>query len=86
MSPPTQYATDGTLAARHRLWSSQQGGMRLVEWVLGLVDWEGWAWSSIVGCGNGCYLDALQACGLTWSAATCRLDVGWGQDPSYCQR
>jgi SAM-dependent methyltransferase len=64
LQPPTQYATDGNLAARQRLWGCQQGGVEFVQWVLGLVDWEGQGAVLDVGCGNGRYLEALQARGV----------------------
>jgi SAM-dependent methyltransferase len=63
VNPPTQYATDGNLAARQRLWSS---GRRIPEfdlfsWVLDVADVNQGDMGRIldVGCGNGAYERAL---------------------------
>jgi SAM-dependent methyltransferase len=65
---------DGNLAARQRLWAYQRGGVNLVEWVLGLVGWTGVGPVLDVGCGNGRYLDALQARGV--DVVGCDLSLG----------
>jgi SAM-dependent methyltransferase len=65
---------DGNLAARQRLWAYQREGVGLVEWVLGLASWEDVGPVLDVGCGNGRYLDALQAHGV--DVVGCDLSFG----------
>jgi SAM-dependent methyltransferase len=74
LTPATQYAMDGNLAARQRLWAYQRDGVNLVEWVLGLAGWEGVGPVLDAGCGNGRYLDALQARGV--EVVGCDLSFG----------
>jgi SAM-dependent methyltransferase len=73
-TPSTQYATDRNLAARQRLWGYQRGGIKLVDWVLGLVEWDGAGAVVDVGCGNGLYLQALRERSV--EAVGCDLSLG----------
>jgi SAM-dependent methyltransferase len=74
MTSPSQYATDRNLAARQRLWDHQRGGVKLLDWVLDLVDWGTVGPVLDVGCGNGHYLDALHARAV--DAIGCDLSLG----------
>jgi SAM-dependent methyltransferase len=63
MNPPSQYATDGNLAARQRLWSTSRRvpEFDLFTWVLDVAGiTEGLSQRVLdVGCGNGAYERAL---------------------------
>jgi SAM-dependent methyltransferase len=62
-NPPTQYATDGNLASRQKMWSTsrREPEFDLFSWVLDLAGvTEGQTQSTLdVGCGNGAYERAL---------------------------
>lgn len=67
MRPPaTQYATEANLAARQRLWavSHYEPTFSLYPWVLGLAGLQGGEAILEVGCGNGSYLELVEAVGL----------------------
>jgi SAM-dependent methyltransferase len=62
----TQYTTDVNLWARQRLWqiSPRQPSFSLYSWVVGLARLRGDEAILEVGCGNGAYLELIQAVGL----------------------
>jgi len=61
-----QYATDANLAARQRLWqvSPRQPPFDLHSWVVGLARLQGDEAVLDLGCGNGYYLELIDAIGL----------------------
>jgi len=63
MNPSSQYATDGNLASRQRLWSTgrREPEFDLFSWVLDLAEVTRGSSQNIldVGCGNGAYERAL---------------------------
>ncbi len=74
LDPPGQYADDRNLAARQRLWSQQQPRFDITGWVLDLAGARPSDTVLDVGCGNGFYLRALAARGVT--ALGCDLSFG----------
>jgi SAM-dependent methyltransferase len=62
----TQYDTDANLRARQRLWqiSPRDPSFALVPWVIGLMNLRGNERVLEVGCGNGAYLEVIDAVGL----------------------
>jgi SAM-dependent methyltransferase len=62
----SQYATEDKLAARQRLWkiSPRRPPVSLFSWVLGLARLRGVERVLEVGCGNGAYLEYMDAVGL----------------------
>ena len=74
LNPETQYADDGNLRARQRLWDQEEPRFDLVAWVLDLADVRPGRRVLDVGCGNGAYLRALSARG----AATVGCDLSFG--------
>jgi len=61
---PTQYATDGNLRARQRLWERQEPAFDVVGWTLDLAGVEPGLQILDVGCGNGRYLRAMRSRGV----------------------
>jgi SAM-dependent methyltransferase len=63
---PEQYATDANLQARQRLWqvSPRDPPFSLHSWVVGLARLQGDETVLEVGCGNGFYLELIDAVGL----------------------
>ena len=76
LNPPTQYAGDGNLRARQRLWDHQDPWFDIVGWVLGLAGLDGEFDGRVldVGCGNGMYLRELRRRGT--AAVGCDLSIG----------
>ncbi|MGB0112163.1 MAG: class I SAM-dependent methyltransferase [Ilumatobacteraceae bacterium] len=76
LNPPTQYAGDGNLRARQRLWEQQQPPFDIVGWVLQMAGVDDRFDGRVldVGCGNGMYLRALRRRGV--SAVGCDLSFG----------
>lgn len=66
---PSQYATEDNLAARQRLWSvsPRRPPFSLFPWLLELARLRGQERILEVGCGNGFYLEYLDAVGLDLS-------------------
>jgi len=66
---PSQYATEDNLAARQRLWkiSPRRPPFSLFPWLLELARLRGGDRILEVGCGNGAYLEYLDAVGLDLS-------------------
>jgi SAM-dependent methyltransferase len=66
---PSQYTTEDNLAARQRLWkiSPRLPPYSLFSWVLDLARLRGGERILEVGCGNGAYLEYLDAVGLDLS-------------------
>lgn len=66
---PSQYATEDNLAARQRLWkiSPRRPPFSLFSWLLDLARLRGGERVLEVGCGNGAYLEYLDAVGLDLS-------------------
>ncbi|HEY1829264.1 MAG TPA: class I SAM-dependent methyltransferase [Acidimicrobiales bacterium] len=62
----TQYATEGNLSLRQRLWdiSERRPPFSLHSWVIGLARLSGGERVLDVGCGNGRYLELVDAVGL----------------------
>jgi SAM-dependent methyltransferase len=65
-----QYVTDANLAARQRLWhiSRREPDFSLYSWVIGLARLQGGEAILDVGCGNGPYLELVEAVGLDCSS------------------
>jgi SAM-dependent methyltransferase len=65
----TQYATESNLRHRQRLWeiSERQPPFHLYSWVIGLARLTGGERILDVGCGNGRYLELVDAIGLDQS-------------------
>jgi len=63
---PEQYATDDNLRARQRLWqiSPRRPPFDLHSWVVGLARLQGDEAVLDLGCGNGHYLELIDAVGL----------------------
>jgi SAM-dependent methyltransferase len=61
-----QYATDANLEARQHVWrtSRRVPGFSLYSWVIGLARLQGHEAVLDVGCGNGFYLELVDAVGL----------------------
>jgi SAM-dependent methyltransferase len=74
LNPPGQYADDGNLRARQRLWQHQDPYFDIVGWVLGLAGLEPGMRVLDAGCGNGLYLRAMAKRGVR--AAGCDLSAG----------
>jgi SAM-dependent methyltransferase len=74
LNPPTQYADDGNLRARQRLWDHQDPAFDLAGWVLDVAGVEPVRSVIDVGCGNGMYLRAMRARGV--DAIGCDLSIG----------
>ncbi len=76
LNRPTQYASDGNLRARQRLWEHQQPRFDLVSWVLELAGLSPGSTNRVldVGCGNGLYLAQLRL----WSITTIGCDLSQG--------
>ena len=68
-TPPSQYATDANLRARQRLWeiSRRDPPFALFPWVLDLAGAHHGGPVLEVGCGNGGYLELVQAVGVDLS-------------------
>jgi SAM-dependent methyltransferase len=66
---PSQYATEDNLAARQRLWkiSPRLPPFSLFSWLVDLARLHGGERVLEVGCGNGAYLEYLDAVGLDLS-------------------
>ncbi len=64
LNPPTQYADDGNLRARQRLWAHQDPPFDLVAWVLDVAGVHREQRVLDVGCGNGTYLRELARRGI----------------------
>jgi SAM-dependent methyltransferase len=66
LTPPTQYATEGNLRARQRLWevSPREPAFALFPWVINLADVRAGHRVLEVGCGNGGYLALVEAIGM----------------------
>lgn len=79
-NPPTQYATDGNLAARQRLWatSRREPAFDLYSWVLDLVGIDAGDTRRVldVGCGNGAYERELVERGHTGLRVAVDLSAG----------
>jgi SAM-dependent methyltransferase len=69
-----QYATDANLQARQRLWqvSPRTPPFSLHSWVVGLARLQGDETVLEVGCGNGFYLELIDAVGLDRSLGMLR--------------
>ncbi len=74
LNPPTQYADDGNLRARQRLWEHQEPPFDLIGWVLDLAAIAPPASVLDVGCGNGAYLRELARRGV--EVVGCDLSLG----------
>jgi SAM-dependent methyltransferase len=74
LNPPTQYVDDRNLAARQRLWDTQDPFFDLPAWVVELAAVRSGARVLDVGCGNGRYLARLREVGA-W-AVGCDLSPG----------
>jgi SAM-dependent methyltransferase len=72
--PPGQYADDGNLRARQRLWQYQEPFFDIVAWVMDLAAIGPGMRVLDAGCGNGAYLRALRECRAR--AVGCDLSVG----------
>ena len=82
--PPSQYRQEDNLAARQRLWqtSRRTPSFSLYSWVVGLARLTGREAVLEVGCGNGAYLELIDAVGLDASpgmlhAARARVEGRW---------
>ncbi len=78
---PTQYATEDNLAARQRLWavSRYEPAFSLYQPVVAVAGLRGGEAILEVGCGNGAYLELVEAVGLDVSVgmlAAARRRVG----------
>ena len=64
--PASQYRDDANLVARQRLWqmSRRRPAFSLYSWVVGLARLTGREAVLEVGCGNGAYLELVEAVGL----------------------
>jgi SAM-dependent methyltransferase len=60
LNPPGQYADDGNLHARQRLWRGQVPSFDVAAWVLDLAGLTPGTRVLDAGCGNGIYLRALR--------------------------
>jgi SAM-dependent methyltransferase len=60
LNPPGQYANDGNLRARQRLWQCQVPAFDTIGWILDQAGLTPGMRVLDVGCGNGLYLPALR--------------------------
>jgi ubiquinone/menaquinone biosynthesis C-methylase UbiE len=74
LNPPGQYADDGNLRARQRLWACQVPFFDIASWVLDLAGLMPGMRVLDAGCGNGTYLRALRERRVT--AVGCDLSPG----------
>jgi SAM-dependent methyltransferase len=74
LNPPGQYADDGNLRARQRLWACQVPFFDSASWVLDLAGLMPGMRVLDAGCGNGTYLRALRERRVT--AVGCDLSPG----------
>jgi SAM-dependent methyltransferase len=81
LNPPAQYADDGNLRARQRLWRHESPYFDIVGWVLNLAGLAPGMNVLDAGCGNGLYLRAMA--GRQVRAAGCDLSIGMLQSAAH---